>query len=159
MRAGTLEDGVNPWTIAMFRVTRTVEPKSAAEQAAFSKWLDLRTEREAARGDRTHGGEGVIPQPLWIVLFISALTIFAFMLFFADSAERAVVQATMIGGVAIVITSTLLLLWFLDNPYHAGSGGLRPVAMERTLKLLQDEQSRVPRIVIPCGLHGLPRRA
>ena len=25
----------------------------------------------------------------------------------------------MIGCVAIVITSTLLLLWFLDNPYHA----------------------------------------
>jgi hypothetical protein len=39
------------------------------------------------------------------------------MLFFADSAERAIVQATMMGSVAVVITSTLLLLWFLDNPY------------------------------------------
>jgi hypothetical protein len=96
---------------------------------------------------------------VWIVLFLASGAIFIYMLFFADSAERAIVQATMIGAIAMVITSTLLLLWFLDNPYHAGSGGLRPVAMERTLKLLQDEQSRVPRIVIPCGLHGLPRRA
>ena len=39
------------------------------------------------------------------------------MLFFADSGERVVVQATMMGGVAILVTSLLLLLWFLDNPY------------------------------------------
>jgi hypothetical protein len=37
----------------------------------------------------------------------------------------------MMGGVAIVIPSTLLLLWFLNNPYHGGVGGLRPIAMER----------------------------
>jgi hypothetical protein len=35
----------------------------------------------------------------------------------------------MIGGVAIVISWTLLLLCFLDIPYHSGVGGLRPVAM------------------------------
>ena len=28
----------------------------------------------------------------------------------------------MMGGVAVVITSMLLLLWFLDNPYHSGVG-------------------------------------
>ena len=42
----------------------------------------------------------------------------------------------MMGSVAIVITSTLLLLWFLDNPYHSGVSGLKPVAMERTLRLI-----------------------
>jgi len=106
----------------MFATLKMTEPRSASEQAAYGKWLDQRTDREDARADRTHGAEGVIPGPLWIVLFVSAGIIFAFMLFFADSAERAVVQATMIGSVAIVITSTLLLLWFLDNPYHGGLG-------------------------------------
>ncbi|HEX3256705.1 MAG TPA: hypothetical protein VHQ96_13015, partial [Gaiellaceae bacterium] len=49
-----------------------------------------------------------------------------------------------------VITSTLLLLWFLDNPYHHGVGGLRPAAMERTIGLLtrdtgiSDEQFEIP---------------
>jgi hypothetical protein len=42
----------------------------------------------------------------------------------------------MMGSVAVVITSTLLLLWFLDNPYHLGVSGLRPTAMQRTLGLL-----------------------
>ena len=135
LEAGTLANGHNPWGIAMFRTLRTAVPTTAVEQAAYGKWLDQRTDRESARADRTHGGEGVIPTPLWIVLLLSAAIIFVFMLFFADSAERWVVQATMMGSVAIVITSTLLLLWFLDHPYRR-RGGLRPVAMERTLQQL-----------------------
>ena len=73
MQAGTLGDTVNPWTLTMFRITKTVDPQSAAEQAAYAKWLDERTDREDARADRTHGAEGVIPLPLWIVLFLSAI--------------------------------------------------------------------------------------
>ena len=46
------------------------------------------------------------------------------MLFFADSAESVVVQGTMMGGIAVVVTSMLLLLWFLDNPYQSSIGGL-----------------------------------
>ena len=90
----------------------------------------------------------MIPTPLWIVLFMSAGIIFVFMLFFADIGERAFVQATMMGGVAVVISSMLLLLWFLDNPYHAGVGGLPPKAMERTLKLL-DAQAKL--VGVPLG--------
>jgi hypothetical protein len=142
----------------MFATLKTTEPRSASEQAAYGKWLDQRTDREDARADRTHGAEGVIPGPLWIVLFVSAGIIFAFMLFFADSAERAVVQATMIGSVAIVITSTLLLLWFLDNPYHGGLGGLRPVAMERTVQVLSRETGIADgSFEIPCDSNGAER--
>jgi hypothetical protein len=155
MGAGTLGDTVNPWTLAMFRITKTVQPRSASEQAAYGKWLDQRTDREDARSDRTHGAEGVIPLQLWIVLFLSAFAIFVFMLFFSDSAERAVVQATMMGGVAIVITSTLLLLWFLDHPYHSGPGGLRPVAMERTIRILNQEAAGISKkLTIPCDERG-----
>jgi len=155
MQAGTLGDTENPWTLAMFRITKTVKAGSAEEQAAYAKWLDERTDREDARADRTHGAEGVIPLPLWIVLLLSAVIIFVFMLFFADSAERALVQATMIGGVAIVITSTLLLLWFLDRPYHSGPGGLRPVAMERTIRILDQEAAAFnQKLTIPCNEQG-----
>ena len=120
-----------------------------------AKWLDQRTDREDARADRTHGAEGVIPTPLWIVLFLSAVIIFVFMLFFADSAERAIVQATMMGSVAVVITSTLLLLWFLDNPYHPGVGGLKPFAMQRTVeRLTHDTGIAAERFRIPCDAHG-----
>src|SRR5580765_3584113 len=158
MESGSRLDTYNPWGVTMFATLKTTEPESASEQAAYGKWLDQRTDREDARADRTHGAEGVIPDPLWIVLFVSAGIIFVFMLFFADSAERAVVQATMMGSVAIVITSTLLLLWFLDNPYHPGAGSLKPVAMERTVALLEGTTGIVAgSLSIPCDAQGAPR--
>jgi len=158
MQSGTLTDGYNPWTVTMFETLRTVEPHSPSEQAAYGKWLDQRTDREEARANRTHGAEGVIPDPLWIVLFLSAGIIFVFMLFFADSAERSVVQGTMMGSVAIVISSTLLLLWFLDHPYSGSVGGLRPVAMERTVTQLTQERGLASeRIEIPCDAQGAKR--
>jgi hypothetical protein len=159
MEAGTLPDTPSPWGAATFRIIRNVEPRSPSEQAAFGKWLDQRTDRQHARADRIHGAEGVIPAPLWIVLLLSAVIIFVFMLFFADSAERVIVQATMMGGVAIVITSMLLLLWFLDNPYHPGIGGLRPVAMERGIRILGQEAAVVGgKLTIPCDERGTPLR-
>ena len=159
MESGTLDDALNPWGVAVFRILRGTEPRSASEQAAFSKYLDQRSDREDARSDRTHGGEGVIPAPLWIVLFLSAAILFVFMLFFADSGERAFVQATMMGGVAVLVSSLLLLLWFLDNPFHGDVGSLRPVAMERTLELLQQEADVVGGVEPPCDPSGSPTRA
>jgi len=158
MRSGSGADLINPWSIEMFRTLRTVEPGTAAQQAAYSKWLDQRTDRQSARSDRTHGAEGVIPAPLWIVLFLSAIVIFAFMLLFADSGEHPVVQAAMMGGIAVVITSTFLLLWFLDNPYHSGVGALPPTAMKRTLAILDQEAKLVGlRFDGRCDAHGVAR--
>jgi hypothetical protein len=157
MEGGGRSDGLNPWTLVMFRTLQSSEPRSASEQAAYGKWLDQRSDRQDARNDRVHGAEGVIPTPLWIVLFLSAAVIFGFMLLFADSGERAFVQATMMGGVAVVITSTLLLLWFLDNPFHDGTGGLPPTAMERTLGIVAQGQLVDATIPLPCRPDGTPR--
>ena len=154
MRANTLGDAPNEWGVALFRSLRAIEPRSASEQAAFSKYLDERSDREDARADRAHGAEGVIPVPLWIVLFLSAAILLGFMLFFADSGEPVVVQAMMMGGVAVLVTSLLLLLWFLDNPYARGAGGIKPVAMERTLELVQQETGIVGAVEPPCDAAG-----
>ena len=156
MKSGTLGDGMNPWGVALFRGLRAVDPRSPSEQAAFAKYLDQRADREDARADRVHGAEGVIPTPLWIVLFLTAGALFTYMLFFASSSERAVVQASMMGGVAVVVTSLLLLLWFLDNPYYGGVGALEPTAMERTLELLHAEAPQVGGVDTPCARTGSP---
>jgi hypothetical protein len=140
MKDGTQTDAMNPWGVALFRTLRAVEPKTSAEQAAYSKWLDQRLDREAARSARIHGAAGVIPAPLWLVLFVIAAMIVGFMLFFADSGERALVQATLIGTVVAVMAATLLVIGFLNNPYGPGLGSLRPTAMERTLRLLEQER-------------------
>ena len=87
LEAGTEGDRFNPWGVSMFRTLQQVKPNGPTEEAAFSKWLDQNSERTAARQDRIHAAQGVVPTPLWIVLFLTAGVIGMFMLFFADSGE------------------------------------------------------------------------
>jgi glycerol uptake facilitator-like aquaporin len=157
METGTLGEQVNPWGVELFETLRSVQPETASEQSAYDNWLAQTSTREQARNDRIHGAVGVIPAPLWLVLFLSAGLIFVFMLFFADSGEPAVVQGLLIGTVVAVITSMLLLLGFLDNPFHEGFGGLRPVAMERTLEIIGEERTIADQDnPLPCDAEGNP---
>jgi hypothetical protein len=157
MENGTEGDSVNPWSLEMFNEVQQVQPKTASEQSAYDKWLDQTSTREEARRDRVHGAVGVIPTPLWIVLFFISAVIFVYMLFFADSGERAVTQGLLMGAVTAVIVTMLLLLSFLDSPFHAGVGGLRPVAMERTMRVIDSVLPSVaPDITPPCDAGGKP---
>jgi hypothetical protein len=158
LEGGTQGNEFNPWGVAMFRTLEEVQPDGPAEETAFSKWLDQNSDRVAARQDRIHAAEGVIPTPLWLVLFLAAAVIFAYMLFYADSGERAKSQSLMIGGVVSVVASTLVLLWFLDNPYHGGIGTLQPAAMERAQEILANERELVgSHGPLPCTESGEPR--
>jgi hypothetical protein len=155
--SGTLGDAINPWGVRLFETIKTVAPNTPSEEAAFGKWLDETSEREAARIDRIHGAVGVIPTPLWVVLFFISVVIFVFMLFFADSGEGAVTQAVLMGSVAGVIVAMLLLIRFLDSPFHEGVGGVRPVAMERTLRIVDEALAAVgDSVPIPCDANGRP---
>ena len=157
MRSGTLGNKLNPWGVELFRTLRGVEPSTAVEQSAYDKWLDQTSEREAARLDRVHGAVGVIPTQLWIVLFFIAAVIFVYMLFFADRAEGAVTQAVLMGSVVSVIVMLFLLLYALDNPFAEGVGGLDPVAMERSLRIVDEELRALGgQVPIPCGPDGTP---
>jgi hypothetical protein len=157
MRDGTLGDTINPWGVRLFRTLQTVEPQTDKQQSAYDKWLDQTSTREEARLDRVHGAVGVIPDTLWIVLFFVAGLIFVFMLFFADSRERAVVQGMLIGSVVAVMTGLMLLLYALDHPFHDGVGGLEPVAMERTLRIVDEALRAVDvQVRIPCDARGEP---
>ena len=157
MEAGTLGEELNPWGVELFRTLKKVEPQTPTEEAAYSKWLDQRSDRESARNDRIHGASGVIPTPLWGVLFFTAGVIFVYMLFFADRGERAVVQALLMGSVVSVIVTLLILLQFLDNPFHGGVGSLKPVAMERALIVIDQELQITDHDgTIPCDARGNP---
>jgi hypothetical protein len=155
MESGTLGDTVNPWGVALFRTFERVQPKSASEQSAYDKWFEQTSEREQARQDRVHGAVGVIPTQLWFVLFFIAAVIFVYMLFFADRGERAVVQALLMGSIVAVIASLFLLLRALDHPFNSGVGGLDPVAMERSLRLVDQVLTVVGDVPIPCDRDGV----
>ncbi len=155
--SGQQNDDANPWGVELFKTLQKTKPRSVTAQSAYDHWLDLTAAREEARKDRIHGAVGVIPDPLWAVLLFIALVIFGYMLFFADSAELARSQAVLAGSVTAVIVAMLLLIQFLDDPYRGGVGGLQPVAMERTLGILDQEQGITGQTGrLPCDEAGIP---
>lgn len=147
----------NQWADELLLTLQRVDSESPSEQSAFDRWLDQRTERERARNDRIHGASGVIPLPLWIVLFFLSAALLAYMLLFADSTERRLTQAVMMGTVAALVSSLLLLVGFLDDPFHDGPGGLQPTAMQRTLRIIDDELVAFElEVHPPCDAQGNP---
>jgi hypothetical protein len=157
--AGTLDDNsINPWGAEMFHTIKAVDPKTAAEQSAYDRWMDQTSDREQARSARIERAEGLIPSPVWMVLFVIAGVIFVYMLFFADRGEGAVTQSLLMGGVTIVITLLMLLLVFFNHPHGAGVGRLQPTAMERSLHLMDAEIQVVGlNLTPPCDDDGHPR--
>jgi hypothetical protein len=157
MKNGRGGDTINPWAIALFESLKLSNPTRATEQAAYGKWLDQTSDREEARRDRLHGAEGIVPTSIWIVLFLIAGVVFAFMLFFADSGESVGAQAMLMGSATTVIVLTLLAISALSNPYRDGPGQIKPVAMERSLRIL-DRARTVTKAKgpLPCDARGAP---
>ena len=161
MEAGTLATSRNPWGVAMMQTLRKdraavgvrADGIQQVVRPAIRPRERARRPHTRRRGSDSHARSGSCCS-------LASVAIFVYMLFFADSAERAIVQATMIGAVAIVITSTLLLLWFLDNPYHSGlAAAFAPSRWSGTLQLLQQERAATSeKIVVPCDLRGVARR-
>jgi len=158
MSAGSLGESVNPWGVEMYLTIRDVTPTADTEQSAYDRWMEQTAEREEARQSRVHGAQGLIPVPLWLVLYVISAVIFVYLLFFADPAEGAVTQAVLMGSVTLVITLLLCLLSFFDRPHGNEVGKLRPTAMERTLELI-DAQVAATGIEIdpPCDETGASR--
>ena len=157
MEDGKGGDTINPWSVALFRSLRLANPTTPSEQAAYSKWLDQTSDREEGRRDRLHGAEGIIPTSIWLVLFLIAGVVFAFMLFFADSGEGVGAQAMLMGSATTVIVLTLLAINALDNPYRDGVGQIKPVAMERSLRILDRARAVVNDTApLPCDARGAP---
>ena len=55
-----------------------------------------------------------------------------------------------------VVVVTLLAIHALDNPYRPGLGSLKPVAMERTLRVIAEAREAIgQRSPLPCDEEGL----
>lgn len=155
---GAAGDTLNPWAVSLFRTMQAVTPGRATEQSAYDRWFDQTAVREEARRDRIRGAAGILPTSLWVVLFLLAGVVFAYVLFYADSGERARSQAMMVGSATTALVVTLLAINALDQPYRPGLGSLHPVAMERSLRLIDQARVAVGETAPPpCDAQGTPR--
>jgi hypothetical protein len=90
------------------------------------------------------------------VLLIGGGIVWAFVFLFADRGEGAV-QSVLIGTVTAMLVAGLLLILFLDQPYHRGAGSLKSTAMEQSL-LHMDELTQTLHLDLPnlCDGQGNP---
>jgi hypothetical protein len=148
----------NPWGLALFEAFKTVQPTTAAQQnATYPQWLTQTADREQARLDRVQAGSHVIPAPLWVLLFATAFLVLVFSFFFADSAEAVVAQGVIIGTIAAMLVTSLLVIRFLDRPYSKGFGGLKPTDMTRILEQIELASRELGvHPPIPCDALGRP---
>ena len=158
MESGSSNDAINPWGLDLFRALEPVNPQSPTEEAAFAKWLDQTSTREEARRDRIHGAAGIVPASIWIVLIAIAFVVFAFILFYADSGERARSQAMLMGSATTIVVATLLAIYAFDNPYQSGPGSIQPAAMERSLSIIDEAREALGDTTqVPCDEEGAAR--
>jgi hypothetical protein len=148
---------LNPWGVPLFRTIETVVPRTAVQQAAYSKWLDQTSEREQARLDRVQAGSGVIPGPLWLILFVTGALVALYALFFADPGEHWLPQAVIAATIAAMLAISVLVIKFLDDPYTPGFGTLKPADMQRVLTQIDAASHALGiKVKLPCDADGRP---
>jgi Protein of unknown function (DUF4239) len=130
---------VDDWLTEIEQTIDGVQLRSDTERVAYSHWFDQMSDRREGRRGRLGEAEPLVPALVWLALILGGALVVAYMCFYADPAERAVVQAMMIGAVTTMVVAGMLVVWFLDRPYENASGSIKPTAMTMTLERMEAE--------------------
>jgi hypothetical protein len=84
----------------------------------------------AARRVRLHLATGLVPNVIWMVLFLGAGLTVGFTLFFGS--ENLVAQVSMTGILSVLVTTGLVVIISIDHPF-TGSIYIHPDALEAVL--------------------------
>jgi hypothetical protein len=146
---------VNEWGTRFREEAIRVRTPSYIQRASFRQLLveqDLRIE-----GRRTRLAEAVrtVPGPMWLVLLLGAALTIGWVILGASRRGSFLVQAAVVGSVAAMVSSALLLVWFLDHPFAGESGSILPIEMEHTLETIAEEEAdQAVDVVPPCTPTG-----
>lgn len=110
------------------------DPRTAA---TLQHWLDQQAERREGRRLRVIDGTRIVPDILWLGLLLGAVLLIGFTLVLADPRERRWVQAAIMGAVAAMVLTGLLVVRVLDLPYQ--NGLIQPTEMRVTIALMDRE--------------------
>jgi hypothetical protein len=145
------------WLSRLDETIAREQPRNLKQGNADFNWTAIGLERTAGRRDRLQEAKALIPGLVWILLAIGSIVVVTFVLFFADTRERGIVQAMLMVSVTTMLGAGLVMIKFFDDPYQDVPGSIRPDAMTRTLTTL--EASRLEqRTPAPCDRAGRPLR-
>ena len=134
----------------------TAPVDSARTEVALGHWLNEMTERREGRRARLGEASGDIPAPVWLMLVAGALVTVLYILIFADRRERWWVQGAMMGTIAGLVVTSLLVIDFLDHPFVEDGAYIPPDEMTTTLRLFEESIANGPPVTFPCDEQGRP---
>ncbi|MGE5857906.1 MAG: hypothetical protein ACM31K_05425 [Solirubrobacterales bacterium] len=155
MESGQPSPLVQPWVGAFENGIKQLDPKGAKQTTIFFHMIETDRARGEARRQRLTEAGRSVPGPVWFILILGAALTIGIALLFADRREPFFVQGALMAAVCALVTSGLLLVWFLDHPYGDQPGNIRPSEMEKLLVLVETEN---PHATPPCNSAGEPPR-
>jgi hypothetical protein len=147
---------VTDWLTAMESSVNETPVDSARSEIALSQWLSEMTERREGRRARLSEASSDIPAPVWLMLLAGALVTVLYILVFADRRERWWVQAAMMGTIAGLVVSSMLVIDFLDHPFIEDGAYIPPDEMTTSLRLFDEQIAGGPPVTFPCDDQGRP---
>jgi hypothetical protein len=150
---------VNDWGTRFREEALRVDIHSFVQQASFRQLLVEQDRRIEGRRTRLAEAVRIVPLPLWLVLLLGAVLTIGWVVLSAGRRGSFLVQAAVVTSVAAMVTSALLLVWFLDHPFADESGSITPIEMENALETIADEQgSQAVSVTPPCTPAGDPQQ-
>lgn len=134
MRNGHQSPLVDYWIGAYRGALGRLDLSSPREQLGFQDLLNLAATRTAGRQQRLSQDTPSVPTPLWLALVLGGCIVVGVQLSLAGSQVR--VHALLVAGLASLIATGLLMIYFLDHPYQPHTGGIQPGAMRRALVMM-----------------------
>ena len=148
---------VNDWGTRFRQQALLTQADTFVERASFRQLLTEQDHRIEGRRTRLAEAVRTVPLPMWFVLALGALLTVGWVILGSSRRGTFFVQAAVVASVAAMVASVLLLVWFLDHPFAAGSGGITPTEMEHTLETIAEEaEGQHVEVASPCTPEGDP---
>jgi hypothetical protein len=155
MRKGKRSSMVDAWVSSIERAVDAVQIEDSKQETAFAKFFDETINREDGRRGRLAEADGVVPAPMWLILFLGSGCLVGLVLLFADRAENGLVQSAQAGAVTAIVVTSLLLVNFLDHPFRNGVASIKPTSMTLAVQMMEHELPNARSL--PCDARGAPR--
>ena len=158
----SLQDGqrspvTEDWMVGLDDVGVKEQTATSPETQPVKAWWASTNERNLGRSGRVLVAEGQIPVLLWALLVVAAILVVGYVLLYADPDEGWLAQASMMGGVTVLVVSSLLAVQVLAVPFSGESGSITPASMEYALVQMDQfakAEGTAPEVY--CNKVGLP---
>jgi Protein of unknown function (DUF4239) len=114
----------------LYQATIALNRSGLMGTASMAEIFRLVDEVTAARRTRLHLATGLVPNVIWIALFMGALLTVGFTLFFGS--ENPVAQVSMTGVLSVLVTTGLVVILSIDHPF-TGPVYIHPEALSSVL--------------------------